>query len=113
MEKFTCVFYETESGTKPVEEFIDALDKSSWDKFDFKKGLLENNGPALRKPHTSPLGDGIFELKFIGKEGQIRVLFFFWYKKVIVFLHGFVKKTQKTPAKELRIAKQRKLKMTK
>lgn len=113
MENFKCVFYETESGSKPVEEFIDALGKKSWDKFDFKKGLLENKGPSLRKPHTSPLSDGIFELKFKGEEGQIRILFFFWHRGQIVFLHGFVKKTQKTPAKELRIAKQRKLEIVK
>lgn len=68
MKKFTCSFYETESGSKPVENFIDSLDESSWDKFDFKKGLLEEFGPDLRKPHTSPLGDGIFELRFKGKE---------------------------------------------
>ncbi len=113
MKKFKCIFYETENGATPVEDFIDSLDKISLDKFDFKKGLLENNGPALREPHTSPLGDGIFELKLKGREGQIRVLFFFWHKGQIVFLHGFVKKTQKAPIKEIRIAKQRKLKITK
>ncbi len=99
MGKFTCIFYEAESGAKPVEDFIDSLDKISLDKFDFKKGLLENNGPALREPHTSPLGDGIFELKFKGKEGQIRVLFFFWHKGKIVFFAWVCEKNPKSPDK--------------
>ncbi|MBA3066203.1 type II toxin-antitoxin system RelE/ParE family toxin [bacterium] len=110
-KNYICVFYETEAGKKPIEDFIDSLDASSWDKFIYKKELLEQLGPELRFPHTAPIGDGIFELRFKGKEGQIRVLFFFFHKRQIILLHGFVKKTKKAPKKEIEIARQRKLKI--
>ena len=64
-------------------------------------------GPQLRFPHTANIGEGVFELRFRGKEGQIRVLFFFFYKRQVILTHGFVKKTKKTPKKEIEIAMQR------
>ena len=108
-KNYVCVFYETEAGEKPVENFIDSLNESSWDKFIYKKELLEQLGPELRFPHTTHIGDEIFELRFTGKEGRIRVCFFFSHRRQIVFLHGFVKKTKKIPKKEIDIARKRKL----
>lgn len=108
MEKYTCIFYETIKGKSPVEDFIKSLTEDTQDKFIYKKELLEEFGPQLRFPHTDNIGKGIFELRFKGKEGQVRVLFFFFYKKQIILTHGFVKKTQKTPKKEIEIAEQRK-----
>ncbi len=69
MGKHTCVFYETADGKSPAEDFIDSLDESTQDKFIFKKELLEEFGPQLRYPHTDSIRDGIFELRFKGKEG--------------------------------------------
>ena len=91
-----------------MEDFINSLDGSTQGKFIYKKELLEELGPQLRFPHTDDMGDDIFELRFKGKEGQIRVLFFFFYRKQIVFTNGFLKKTQKTPPKEIKTAQQRK-----
>ena len=108
MERYTCSFYETTDGKSPVEDFIESLDNATQKKFIYKNELLATMGPRLREPHSKSIGDGIFELRFEGKEGQIRVLFFFLYKKHVVYLHGFIKKTQKTPRKEINIAKQRK-----
>ena len=65
-KNYICIFYETETGQKPVENFIDSLDERGWDKFIYKKELLEQFGPELRSPHTAPIGDGIFELRFKG-----------------------------------------------
>lgn len=107
MERYTCIFYETTSGKAPVEEFIKTLDEDTQDKFIYKKELLEVFGPRLRFPHTNDIGDGILELRFRGREGQIRVLFFFFCKKQIILAHGFVKKTEKTPKKEIETARQR------
>ena len=107
MGDYTCIFYETRDGKSPVEEFIESLDTETQDKFILKQQLLEDLGPQLRYPHTDHIEEGIFELRFKGKEGQIRVLFFFFYGKRIIFTHGFIKKTQKTPRKEIGIAKER------
>ena len=94
MQEYTCIFYETAGGKKPAEEFIESLDAETQDKFVLKQQLLQDFGPQLRHPHTDHLGEGIFELRFKGTEGQIRVLFFFFYGKRIILTHGFVKKTQ-------------------
>jgi len=107
MEEYTCIFYKTIAGKSPVEEFIESLDAETQDKFILKKQLLQDFGPQLRYPHTDHIGEGIFELRFKGKESQIRVLFFFFYGKRIIFSHGFAKKTQKTPQKEIEIVKKR------
>ena len=69
--------------------------------------LLVEFGPCLRKPHSRALGSGLFELRPRGKEGIGRVFYCFVVERRIVILHGFVKKTQGTPKKELNIARRR------
>ena len=54
-----------------------------------------------------PFGGGLFELRLKGAEGIARVFFCTMVEKEIVMLHSFIKKTQKTPEKELKIAKAR------
>ena len=83
----------------------------------FPKGILANLlhiiemmlqfGPALGKPYTEALGDGLFEIRAKGKEGIGRSLFCTLKGKEIVILHSFVKKTKKTPQKELKLARKR------
>lgn len=107
MSKYTCIYYTTSSGRVPVEEFIESLDEDSQDKFFYKVKLVEEYGPLLRKPHTDSIGNGIFELRFTGKEGKIRILFFFFRGDRIIFTNGFIKKMPKTPRNELKLAKQR------
>ncbi len=104
MGNFKCYYYKTKEGKSPVEEFIDSLDKRTQLKFFYKKELLEEFGPKLPYPHAKYIGDNIFELRFKGIEGQIRVLYFFFYKNSIIFTNGFIKKTKKTPRKEKQIA---------
>ena len=64
-------------------------------------------GANLGLPHTDAFGGGLFELRLKGVEGIARVFFCAMTEKEIIMLHGFVKKTQQTPAKELKLAKQR------
>jgi phage-related protein len=65
------------------------------------------HGPNLGLPHTDSFGSGLFELRLKGAEGIARVYFCMMVEKKIVMLHSFIKKTQKTPDKELKIAKSR------
>ena len=108
MGEYSCIFYESADGKSPVEDFIESLDDRAQDRFILKKQLLQNLGPQLRYPHTDHIEEGIFELRFKGGVGQVRVLFFFFYGKRIIFSHGFVKKTEKTPRMEIEIARRRK-----
>ena len=64
-------------------------------------------GPNLGEPHTKAFGDGLFELRLKGAEGIARVFYGTLVGRRIVVLHSFVKKTQKTPRRELEIAEQR------
>jgi phage-related protein len=64
-------------------------------------------GANLGMPHSRALGDGLFELRMKSKEGIGRVLYCTIVNKNIVMLHSFVKKSQKTPQKELETAKTR------
>ena len=64
-------------------------------------------GANLGHPHTSAFGDGLFELRLKGAEGIARVCYCTLVGRRIVMLHAFIKKTQKTPIKELEIARTR------
>ena len=64
-------------------------------------------GPNLGMPHTSSMDKGLFELRLKAAEGIARVFFFARMVQRIVMLHQFVKKSQKTPAKEINIARRR------
>ena len=64
-------------------------------------------GPNLGLPHTDAFGGGLFELRLKGAEGIARVFFCTMVEQEIIMLHSFIKKTQKTPLKEIKLAKQR------
>ena len=77
----------------------------------FRKGIivfeLEEKGTELREPYSASLEDGIFELRCKLGSNITRALYFFYVGKRIVVTNGFVKKTQKTPPKEIKLAKDR------
>src|SRR5437762_13374938 len=64
-------------------------------------------GPDLGMPHTRALGNGLFELRLKSKEGIGRVFFCNLPERRVMMLHAFVKKSPKTPPKELRVARKR------
>lgn len=61
-------------------------------------------GPNLGEPHTKAFGDGLFELRLKGAEGIARVFFCTLIGKRIVMLHSFIKKSDRTPKRELDVA---------
>jgi len=69
--------------------------------------LMEKHGVDLRAPHSEPMGDGLFELRPKAAEGIGRIFYCMVKGATIVVLHSIVKKTQKTPRKELATARQR------
>lgn len=64
-------------------------------------------GADLGMPHTRSMGDGLFELRLKGAEGIARVLYCTLVGRRILMLHSFVKKSEKTPPKELAVARRR------
>jgi len=106
--EFTVEFYETDAGRCPVREFLDELKAS--DAGDFAAvlaGLAKlRNRQYHRPPLCKALGDGIFELRHVGKLNS-RVLWFFMKGRRIVAVHGIRNKGQAIPSRELDTARER------
>jgi phage-related protein len=68
---------------------------------------MELYGPDLGMPHTRAMGGGLFELRLNAAEGIARVFYCTLVGRRIVMLHQFIKKSEKTPRKELEIARKR------
>ncbi len=69
--------------------------------------MLEEHGPNLRMPHSRAFGGGLFELRARGREGIGRAFYCFLVGRRVVVVHGFIKKSGKTPDRELKIARRR------
>ena len=105
--KFEIEFYKTAKGKEPIVEFLDSLDNKMAAKMVGLMEILEEKGTELRMPYSEHLEDGIFELRCKQGSNITRVLYFFFVGRKIVVTNGFVKKTQKTPSKEIKLAKER------
>lgn len=107
MTEFKVIFYEKENGDCPVEEFITSLDAKMRAKMVGLLELLEEKGNQLREPYSKLIDDGIFEIRCKVGNNITRVLYFFYFEGKIIRTNGFVKKTQKTPTEEIKLAKER------
>lgn len=99
--------FTTDTGRKPVEEWIESLEPAARAEVLIVIDLLEERGVELREPFAKHLEDGIWELRARGSDGIYRVLYFHWFRHTFGLLHGFTKKTQATPRGELQTAKRR------
>ncbi|GMV59070.1 MAG: hypothetical protein AMXMBFR72_21700 [Betaproteobacteria bacterium] len=99
---WTVAFY-----SRRVENEILALPAGFVARFVRYAERMEVFGPDLGMPHTRAMGGGLFELRLKAAEGIARVFYCTVVGRRIVFLHQFVKKTEKTAHKELEIARQR------
>ena len=98
-------FYELPDGTVPVQEFLESLTLKMRAKMFREIDLLVQNGPELRMPYSRAVGEGIFELRSKVSTDISRVFYFFFVGNRAVLTNGFVKKTQKTPRREIELAK--------
>ena len=69
--------------------------------------LLVEHGQSLRLPYSRAFGDGLFELRPRGRAGIGRALYCFLIGRRVVVLHAFIKKSQQTPDRELKLARKR------
>ena len=108
--EFTVEFYESASGRSPVQEFLDELKQSDpGDHAAVMRGLAKlRNGQYHREPLSKALGDGLFELRHVGKLNT-RVMWFFVKGRRIIAVHGIRSKGQAIPARDLDTALDRML----
>ena len=93
--------------SEAVEEEVLALPDTLAARYIVLTRRIVSLGPNLGEPHTQAFGGGLFELRIKGQEGITRVFFCTLTGRRIVMLHSFVKKTQKTPPREIKIAESR------
>ena len=105
MNEYNTLFYETVDGKIPAKEFLLSLDYDMRAKMIRTLEMLQKNGPALREPQSKELDDGIFELRAKFGSNISRLFYFYDEGRIVLLTNGFVKKTQKTPKKEIELAK--------
>lgn len=99
-----AVFYQSLTGKNPVRDWLMELDKSDRKTIGEDIATLEFCWP-VGKPKCSPLGThGLFEVRSNISNSRITRVLFVLINSQMVLLHGFIKKTQKTPVKELNLA---------
>ena len=99
------VFFRLNSGREPVRDWLKELDQEGRRAIGADIKTLQIGWP-VGMPLARKLSDNLWELRSRLKTGIART-FFTMHAKKLVLLHGFIKKSPKTPTKELAIAKRR------
>ncbi len=102
---WNIIFYERDNGKIPVQEFIDSLTRQQRTKAIHEIEILEQFGTELKMPHAKHIDGKLWELRIKAGSDISRIFYFVHVGDDIVLLHGFVKKTQKTPSAEINKAK--------
>ena len=109
MKIFEVHFYEDKQGNQPIKKLlIELRDKAHTSKdarIQYQKILayirsLENHGTRIGEPVVKHIINDIWELRPMAH----RILFFYWKDNKFILLHHFIKKTNKTPPKEIKQA---------
>lgn len=110
-KRVPAIFFRTEGGGEPLREWLKGLPSPEDRKRIGEDIKTVEFGWPISMPVCRPLGDGIFEIRTHLAQNRIaRVLFYVDTKGRIVLLHGFVKKTQRTPLDDLELARKNKSK---
>jgi len=100
----TVYYYISENGGNPVREFILSLEVRQQAKIRRILATIMEYGLQPVIPHLRKLtGTPLWEIRILGQD-NIRILYVLAHKDSILALHGFVKKSQKTPEKEINTA---------
>ena len=105
--EWKVVYYSEQNGSMPVKGYIENLSLREQAKTMAFIGLLEEKGPNLPRPYADFLEDGIHELRIKLKGTQVRILYFFCYKNIIVLTNAFDKHSDKVPKEQIYLAKER------
>lgn len=101
MSDWSVEFYADADGDSSVLDWYESLDEKTKAKLIWIFQLLETNGVELGMPYIKPLGDKLYEIRADVNRNAFRVVYFLYTGRRFILLHGFQKKTQKTPTKEL------------
>ena len=105
--EWLLIFYADASGDEPVRLFIRGLDLKTQTRFDWSIEQLRVRNVHARPPLVRHLEGKLWELREESQTNIYRLLYVFLSERRILFLHGFQKKTQKTPQRQIEIAERR------
>jgi phage-related protein len=105
-KKIQARFYELASGKKPVRDWLLELTRDDCRAVGFDIQTVEFGWP-IGMPVCKPLGNGLYEVRSNLADGKIGRVLFCIIANEMILLHGFVKKTQKTPLAEMALAVKR------
>jgi phage-related protein len=109
-KRLPAIFFRTEAGGEPVREWLKGLSLDNRKRIGEDVKAVEFGWP-IGMPVCKPLGDGVYEVRTSLAQNRIaRMLFYIDKKRRLVLLHGFIKKTQKTPDEDLELARSNKKK---
>lgn len=105
--KWQVIYFISRDGKNPVSEFIDGLTPAAQSKILRILMYIEEYGLQSIIPHVKKLsGTPFWEIRVLGKD-NIRVIYVVPKEQKVLVLHGFSKKKQKTPLKDLQISLKR------
>jgi len=99
--------YRDARGNLPVDDFIRSLPLKGRGRVYWTLELLKEFGLQLSMPYTRPLRGKLWELRIRSGRSAYRILYFAFTGQRFVLLHGFRKKSRKTPQREFQIAERR------
>ena len=99
--------YESASGKRPVEEFINSLDARSRARIARTLDLLEEFGISLGMPYAKHLEKQLWEPRVRHGRNRYRVIYFLHIEQTFVLIHGFAQKTGLVPRADMEIAENR------
>lgn len=108
--EWSVIFYVEDSGNKPANEFLNKLDIKTQARFIDSIERLRLRNTQAREPLVRHLQGKLWELREESNTNIYRIIYFFFTGRRIVLLHGFQKKTQTTPSREIKVAEKRMLK---
>lgn len=101
------IYYYSEENRQPVKEFIDSQLPKAKAKILRNLLLLSEFGPDIGYPLISNVERNLWELRTVYQGNQYRILFAVISGKILLLTHGFQKKTQKIPKRDLDLAQRR------
>jgi phage-related protein len=107
ISEWSIEFYISEAGNSPVEAFLKSLDGKTQARFVWSIEQLRRQNVGAGEPLVKHIDGKLWELRRTSDGNIYRLMYFFFVGRRIVFVHGFQKKTQKTPHREIEIAQTR------
>jgi len=101
------VFFRTSTGREPVREWLRELEKDDRKQIGEDIKLVQFRWP-LGMPTVRKIDSNLWEVRSRLARGRIARIFFTIQAGEMALLHGFIKKSQKTPATDLKLARKRK-----